>query len=265
MSDDEPTTARYVFCLIAADGASPESLAVQGIEGGEPVVVRSGDVGAVVQPCSGVYESDDLTTVQEWLLAHQRVVDAAGDQFGTPLPMRFNTVIQGTDESVAGWLKEHRDEIADELAAVADHWEYRVHLYWDRDAYEATVREQDEQLADLVAQQADASEGRGFLIEKQYENRLRELAQERRTRLAEVLRRAIEPAVTRMTEQQPSDVFGDRADERDGEYVTGYAVLAPAEDEATLGDALDKVVEEYAVEVTFTGPWPPYTFAPEIG
>lgn len=54
------------------------------------------------------------------------------------------------------------------------------------------------------------------------------------------------------------------ADSTDGEQIARIAVLADQTDEGALGSRLDELVERDGVRVQFTGPWPPYTFTPDL-
>jgi hypothetical protein len=46
---------------------------------------------------------------------------------------------------------------------------------------------------------------------------------------------------------------------------SAVAVLVRAEHESTVGDRLEDLASRPGVEVRFTGPWPPYSFAPSFG
>jgi len=45
---------------------------------------------------------------------------------------------------------------------------------------------------------------------------------------------------------------------------TGVAALADESAAGALGERLDEVAATPGVEVRYTGPWPPYTFAPAL-
>lgn len=249
-------SSRYLYCFVRADRDAAFDAA--GIED-EPIdVVTADGVGAVVHDCDGLYDSDDPTTVKRWLLAHQSVVDAAGEAFGTPLPARFDTVIDGDDDRLAGWLADRADELRARLDEVAGHWEYRIGVSWDPSEFERDARESDDRLRELSERGAAAGEGTAYLLEQQADERLRELVDGRRRELQAALLDRIDPAVAAVED----DVEAATPDDEDGVTVAGVAVLSAQED--ALGDRLDDYVDAHDVAVAFTGPWPPYSFAPEV-
>lgn len=256
---------RYLYCAVYAD--EDASLDVEGIDGENvSVIVRDG-VGAVVQPVGSVFDSDDLTQVRQWLLTHQGVVDEAGAAFGTPLPFRFDTILRGGDATVVDWLDGHYGEIEDALSWLAGRWEYRVEVRWDEAAVEEAVAEDDD-LRELAERVEDASEGTGFLLESQYETRLAERVEARRSEVeADLVERLGPHAVELQHAGDGPGVFSGSGDEGDGDLqrVTQVSLLAAREDETAIGDVLEPVAEASHREVRYTGPWPPYSFAPEIG
>ncbi|GKZ12199.1 gas vesicle protein GvpL [Haladaptatus sp. T7] len=262
----EPTfeEGRYLYCVVeSADGGADDDIEFSevGIEGDSVSVVEHGDLGAVVQPCDSPFDSDDLGTVREWLLTHQSVVDAAGEAFGTPLPFRFDTILKGDDDAVSAWLADQSETLASHLDELAGHWEYRVGVAWDDDRVRDELESNDAELTDLRERIDDATEGTAFLLEKQYDNRLRDLRQARKDDLTNRLRDDLDPLVSAFeTMDSTGDVLGSETNEE----VVQVAFLAHEENEDEIGRVLDDVAAEPGVEIRFTGPWPPYSFAPEL-
>ena len=263
-------TGRYLYCLVELDGRADtgeqSAVDVAGIEGA-PVSLVTADrpVGALVHPRTEPFDSADLTKLRDWLLAHQRVVEAAGDRFGTPLPVRFDTVLGGDDETVTAWLDRNADQITEAFETLTDCWEYRVTLSWDATEFEAEQRVLDSELADIDGRIDCSDTGTQFLLEKQYDQRLRELVRQRRAELTEQLLGEVEPSARRLTERPvQSEAAASLGIEMDSDAVAQVALLAPESQESTIGSALDELADTPGVEVRFTGPWPPYSFAPEL-
>ncbi|MFC6906128.1 gas vesicle protein GvpL [Halalkalicoccus tibetensis] len=259
---------RYLYCAVRADGDA--SIDVEGIEGGEVRIVEHEGIGAVVQPVDAMFDSDDLTQVKRWLLAHQRVVDAAGEAFDTPVPFRFDTVIKGDDGRVEGWIDENGAQLDEALDELSGRWEYRIELRWDEAAVREGIAEGDEELAELEERIEGSSEGTGYLIEKQYDQRLAERLQARRDELAgELYDRVAEHAAAVETAGDGGSTLLDASGTNgvdDGlETVVQLSVLAPGESEGPIGDVLEGFLEREGFDVNYTGPWPPYSHAPSIG
>ena len=252
---------RYLYCAVEADDG--ESFAADGIEGrAVSLLVRDG-VGVVVQPVDAVYDSDDPTQVRRWLLDHQEVVDDAGRRFGTPLPFRFDTVLRGGDATVREWLDDRREELEAALERLSGRWEYRVGVRWDEAAVGEAIRAEDDDLRELAERVESASEGTGFLLEKQYRKRLAERLEARRRRVAGRVHEAVEPHV--VESRRTGDGPGLLSEDDEGPAtVVRLSVLAPREREGAVGEALEPFAEREAYEVDYTGPWPPYSFAPAV-
>lgn len=255
---------QYVYCLVDTSDDCDLSINDTGMNG-EPVeVVDVGGVGIVTHTTDGLYDSDNLDQIQQWLLDHQSVVDSAGETFGTPLPLQFDTVFEGGMAAVEDWVSTHHQEINEHLNSFAGHWEYRVHLLWDDEAFESTVTEEDGELKDLARRKEEATAGKSYMIEKQYEQRLRERRQERKSELVKTLINAVEPVAVDYFEMDDSGslIMESRKEERN--RVTRLGVLTHTDDERALGERLDDVAAIDGVTIRFTGPWPPYGFTPEF-
>jgi hypothetical protein len=264
--DDDPTDdangdgegGRYCYCLVdAPESADGHSLEEDGVGGARPYLVVEDGVGLVVHGPATPYEADDTDRVRRWLLAHQAVVDEATDAFGTPLPFRFDVVLDGDDGVVREWLRDRAGEVRSTLAEFEGRREYRTQLLWDldEDALEEQLRERDEDLR-AMAPDGDAESGRSFLAGKRYENHLREARRERRSELVADLRAAVEPVAHAVTEQDRQPALADE------EPLVRLAALVDEDEEGRLGERLDEVAANPEVAVRFTGPWPPYSFAP---
>lgn len=258
---------RYLYCAVRVE-ENPE-LAVEGIESGEVRIIGQDGIGAVVQPVDAMFDSDDLTEVRRWLLDHQRVVDAAGEAFDTPVPFRFDTVIKGDDQQVRGWIAENEDDLEAALEALSGRWEYRIELRWDEAAVRGDIEGEDEELVDLKARIDGSTEGTGYLLEKQYEQHLSERLQSRRDAIAgDLYDRVEEHADSVETAGGGSTLLGAEGttETDDGfETVVQLSVLASRESEDPIGGVLEEFVERDGFDVNYTGPWPPYSHAPTIG
>jgi hypothetical protein len=265
MSDAEtaadPQDGRYLYCVVRVDEDDP-TVDVTGVEGADLRLLVVGDLAAAVHPRATPYESDSPSEVRNWLLAHHSAVEAVGEAYGTPVPFRFDTVVAGDDEAVEAWLRDRRDELTAALDALDGRWEYRIELSWDEDAVGDDLTSSDDELQELAEKRDDASEGVAFLVEKQYEKRRDELLEEwrraRRRELASTLEQHV--ASVRELGDAPNTALTETSDAP----AVRLAVLADDEGRDAVGDYLDEVLEDPAVSVTYTGPWPPYTFAPDV-
>ena len=270
MADDTGTEAeaefeegRYLYCAVAVDDGA--DLDTEGVDD-EPVrLLAVDDIGVVLHDCESLYDTADMDELRKWVLQHQNVVDAAGEAFGTPIPFQFDTVLTGDDDRVREWVAEERGTLADYLDRLAGHWEYRVELRREEAALREDLVASDDRLAELDEEIEEAGSGTAFMLEKQYDQRLRELRRERRGDRAAALRDRLSEFARNVNELGERTTLDDEGGDDGMETQARFTVLATADDEEGMGAMLDEVAAETGVEVRFTGPWPPYSFVPAIG
>ncbi|ELY48140.1 gas vesicle protein GvpL [Natronorubrum sulfidifaciens] len=261
---------RYLYCLVRADAG--DSLETTGVDGESVSVVVEDGIGAVVHACDGIYDSADLTQIRRWLVRHQTVVDEAGEAFGTPIPFQFDTILRGDDDGVREWLREEADTLEQTLSELTAHWEYRVEVVETDPISDDELVARDDRLQELTSKIDDATEGTAYLLEKQLDQRLTELRAGRRESLTADLKARLDEHTREVhtLERSPTaslsdDVAEIAGDEHNGESLCRLTILAHEDDEGVIGSILDDVAATDGLEVRFTGPWPPYTFAPELG
>lgn len=257
---------RYVYCLVDTTGHAAPELAVDGVEDNPVSLVRHENIAAVTHRCERLYDSEDADRIRRWLVAHQRVIDAAGAAFGTPLPFQFDVILRGGEDGVGRWIADNEARIRETLDEFSGLWEYRVHVTWDRSTVESAVSETDDRLAEIEAERDESGEGTQFLLDKQYERRVADVLTTRKNELRDRLRATLSDvaADTKRHTAKPSvQSIGETTDETE-EWVARLALLASDADESSIGAELDAVASEPGVTVEFTGPWPPYSFAPEF-
>lgn len=262
MSDSARTdaTAQYLYCLVAA--SDDETLAVSGIDDATVSLVTVDGVGAVTSPTPGRIDTDSELAVKRLLVAHQRVVDAAMDRYGTPLPVQATTAIDGDEAALREWLADRSALLETELDSLAGDREYHITVTWADDAAATVAHETDDRLDELERAVEEASPGEAYLREKQYEQALDEavsdvaadLAAETRACVADVARSVVDRA----------SASGVSFAQSDGDAVVRLAALTAVDDEDALGEALDTIADRDGVTVRFTGPWAPYSFVPEL-
>ncbi|MBV0926051.1 GvpL/GvpF family gas vesicle protein [Halomicroarcula limicola] len=260
---------RYLYCVVdvadADDVETGTTLDAEGVDGEEPYLAVQNGLAALVQRRATPYDSDDETTVKRWLLQHQGVVDAAHERFGTPLPVRFDTILQGDDDGIAAWLDRQREDLQPALDRFAGRSEYRIELTCDADAFGAGVTEGDDRLDELQDESDEADSGTAFLKSKQVDQRERSLVAEEWNETAASLRESLDDHAAEIRNIDRNVTSLDEDDRDDADFETAFSVLADEEAAGAIGDQLDEIAARPGVEVRYTGPWPPYTFAPTLG
>ncbi|WP_135305019.1 gas vesicle protein GvpL [Haloarcula amylovorans] len=268
-SETAADEGRYLYCVVdvadESDVGTGTMLDVEGVDGEEPYLVVDGELAALVQRRATPYDSDDETTVKRWLLEHQGVVDAAHERFGTPLPVRFDTILQGDDAGVAAWLDRQHEDLRPALERFADRSEYRIELTCDADAFGAGVTEDDDRLDELQDESDEADSGTAFLKSKQVDQRERSLVAEEWHETTASLRESLDDHAAETQSIDRNVTSLDEDDRDDADFETTFSVLADEAAAGAIGERLDEIAAKPGVEVRYTGPWPPYTFAPTLG
>jgi hypothetical protein len=277
MPEDEPDAGdagtdegRYLYCVVDVSEVSGvetgTALDESGVDGEVPYLVVEDGLGAVVQERSMAYTSTDETTVKRWLLQHQGVVDAAHERFGTPLPVRFDTILRGDDGQVAAWLGREASTLRPALERFAGHNEYRVEMSGDSDEFASDAASSDDRLDELQSERDEADSGTAFLKSKQIDQRERSLAADRWQETAASLRETVERYAVDLQDIDRSVSSLEDADGGDdADFESAVALLADEEAAEALGEELDEIAARPGIEIRYTGPWPPYTFAPTLG
>ncbi|RRJ29546.1 gas vesicle protein GvpL [Halocatena pleomorpha] len=272
MNDTTIKEGRYLYCAVSIPDQKPD-FSVTGVDDEPTTLIPIDDVGVVVHECNNLYDTDEVDLLRKWLLQHQQVVDAVGERFGTPLPFRFDTIIQGNDDRVREWAYEEADALSRYLDTLSGLWEYHIDVMIEDNELEAGLEERDERLQELTTRINDSGSGDGtnFLLEKQYNQRLATLKRRRRDERARTLRNRLSDITyeihDRDTGERSINLTDSKGDESDRmtSQLTRLTLLAHENREKEIGDILDDVAAEPGVTVRFTGPWPPYTFTPAIG
>ena len=249
---------RYLYCI--ADAGQRMSLGEIGIEGNEVYTIPYKDICAVVHNCPAQpYQSEDQEVVQAWVMAHQKVVDAAWEKWGTVLPLSFDTIIKGesggdSERNVQDWLKQEYEGLKSKIEKVRGKAEYGVQVFWD---------------AKLVAQNLTKTS-----------SEIRELDEEIRTKprgLAYMYRQKLENLIKREMETKADECFKDfysrirkhandirvektKKAEQGLQMIMNLSCLVHRDRYTELGEELDRINQMEGSSVRFTGPWPPYSF-----
>jgi hypothetical protein len=261
---DAPTldTARYLYCLVDLADTDAAELEVAGIDDASVYVVAAGDVGAVVHRCTQLYDDPSTDRLRRRLLTHHHVVDQAGERYGTPIPLRFHTIVEGDDGAVASWVRERRGRLSNVLADLDGRWEYRIRIDWEQQALTEDV--DDDHLTDLERRLDQAGAGKRHLLQKEYEREHAAALADRKETLLSALEESIAPHAAEV-ERSGATGSASLVDAEERDAAAQLVVLSGSDGASQIGDRLEEFLQRAPADVRFTGPWAPYSFAPELG
>ncbi len=252
----------YVYCI--ADGGQAAMLGPIGIEGREVHSIPYRDVCAVVhdcpaQPYQEPYQSSDPQVVERWVRAHQRVVDAAWERWGTVLPLGFDTIVNverdgGPRKSIGHWLAGEYDNLRRKIEAVRGRAEYGVQVFWQPQVVARDIAANSAEIRQLQEEARSKPGGTAYLLRQRVESALR---REMETRASACFRDFYE-----RIKQHACDVRLERTknDTGDMQMIMNLSCLVDRQRSAELGQELEGIDRMDGFSVRFTGPWPPYSF-----
>lgn len=200
----------------------------------------------------------DVALVQDWVLAHHRVVDAAWKRWGTVLPVSFNTVIvagaASADENVRAWLESEEALLQARLRGLLGKAEYGVQVFWDLARVSAAAVEDAPAIRGLREEIATQPRGLAYFRRHRLERLLRE---EIERRVAHECERLLQ-RIRRRAEDVRVEGIPPGADE--SRMVLNLSCLVAATRAGELEDEVSEIGRIDGCSVRLVGPLPPYSF-----
>ncbi len=214
---------------------------------------------AVVHNCpTEPYQSDNQELVKGWVRTHQNVLDAAIEKFGTVLPLGFDTIIQGEDntdpkQQVKDFIKDDFENLKEKMEKVRGKQEFGVQISYDNKAMTDIVARESEEVGKLKEEMASQKPGMAYMYKQKIE-------------------KAVKGELEKSAEGYFKDFYGgiknhvddikvEKAkSERDKTMLMNLSCLVLKERVEDLGNELERIDYMNGFSVRFTGPWPPYSF-----
>jgi gas vesicle protein GvpL/GvpF len=248
-------TALYLYCVVPATSAPP-ALSSPALDGGPVHAVRHQDLAALAHACTPEPYQGSEEAVRGWIAAHNAVVEEAWKSAASVLPMSFDVIVRGdpgrsAEANLVGWLSEHHPALRSRLQALKGRAEVGVQILWDIGKLTAdeTARRQAPGIR---------PRGRAYFAREQHRRELREQLEQRADADCRRYCENLDALADDVRLNTPRPVKGKR-------MVLNLSLLAGRAAIARVGDYLEGVSQEPGVEVRFTGPWPPYSFAGTFG
>ncbi|MBL7183781.1 MAG: GvpL/GvpF family gas vesicle protein [Anaerolineae bacterium] len=252
--------ARYIYGVIPRlDG---EDFGTIGIGGSRVYAIPYQDICAVVHDCPPEPYQGDENAVKAMVATHGEVVDAIWEAAGSVLPMSFDVIIRpdeekSADDNVRKWLEDEYTTFKMRVDEFRDKVELGVQILWDPEVITRRITEENEEIKELAAEMATKSRGLAYFyrhkIAEAVKKEMEAKADQDYRRYYERLRGYAEDTQVNKIKRHP-----------DKQMIMNLSLLAKKDQVKALGEALGEIREEEGVDVRFTGPWPPYTFAAKI-
>jgi hypothetical protein len=265
MSEGE--TACYLYCLTPG-GYGIQASAI-GVDPQRPVSVRAcGGIGAVLSEvglgefCGESAEArlQDLCWLGPRVCRHEAVVEEVMSQ-ASVLPARFATLFTSVD-SLKQSVLEHQEAITGFFAQLGDKQEWAVKGLLNR---AGALEELGISVQPAAGQRAQAtSPGAQYFQQKRIKT---QLERDFNLRLKDFCQRAAAALGARAGGFRERKILGPFTAETDAEVLFNWAFLLTPGALDDFGDRLERLNGGEAfpgLTLTLTGPWPPYSFAPDL-
>lgn len=254
--------ACYLYCLTPS-GRDIEGLAA-GVDEGHPVLMRAcGETCAVYSlvelgeflGASAEARMQDLAWLGPRACRHEAVIEHVMSR-APVLPARFATLFSSL-ESLEQFILEQGGAITGFFSELGEKQEWAVKGLLDR---EGALQG----LFDPAAEELAGSPGTRYFQEKRTRARLE---RESGLRLKEFCRRAATVLGTHAAGFSERKILTPKNGEADAEVVLNWAFLLPPGAIADFRASLERFHQVDAfpgLALTLTGPWPPYSFVPDL-
>ena len=249
----------YLYCI--ADGDREASLGNMGIESNEVYTIPFGDLSAIVHNCTAEpYHSDDHDKVKDWVLTHQKVVDAAWEKFGTVIPIGFDTIIQGKEDgdpkkNMKKWIEDDYDNLTSKLAKIQGKAEYGVQIFWETKIMAYKISDDSLEIRQLQEEIRTKPKGIAYMyrqkLEELLKNELANKADQHFQEFYEEIRAYADDLRVEKTK---------KTEDEGQQMLLNLSCLLPKDQNEKLGEALERIDGREGFSVRYTGPWPPYSF-----
>ena len=258
-SNNNSEEGKYLYCIV--NSGKEKQFGPIGIENSSVYTVVCNDIAVVVHSCEAKpYLTVAKEKAGEWVLAHQYVIDLATEEFGTVIPLTFDTIFRGNNEELKNWLSKEYNQLETLLETLDGKAEFGVQIFLEAEFVDKLAGENDE-VRSLEKNLENMSNGVAYLLKKKLEKRKQIEKQLIAEKQAKELFSQIKPLVN---DAKLGSTNKEVPEKWQGKQMILNAVcLVPKDKIEDLGSKLGQLKREgYAVR--FTGPWPPYSFVGQI-
>lgn len=255
---------RYVYGI--ASGGVSEYLGAIGLDGAEVYTIPYKEACIIVHDCPAQpYESEDENAVKEWLFTQQEVLDIAAEKFGGVLPMSFDMIIEGKNESdpeqaAIMWLEKNYDNFMETIAKIKNKQEFGIQVILDTGNISEKLFDTDEKLRKKKEEIDAKPEGIAYMEREILKDLIKEKIEEKADNYFKEFYAMIKKHTDDIVVGKVKKVGGSQ------QMLMNLSCLVRKDMVVPLGEELEKIENHDGISVRFSGPWAPYSFVtPEKG
>ncbi|MBU2700152.1 hypothetical protein Ga0466249_001244 [Sporomusaceae bacterium BoRhaA] len=249
---------RYLYCVIETGDSLIEPVML-GIDKAHVYAIQYRDVAVLTHNCkSEPYNSDDEKKVIDWVLCHEKVIETAMSSYANVLPFAFNTIVKGNPgeaaaDSLIHWIETNYNRLKNKLGVVRGKKEYIVKVLLNCCIAANELMNTDFELKALQEEVNGSAKGKAFLMKGKLQTLLKQKLADHADKLFQDIYASI---IQTIAEYRVEKV---KPPEKDQLMLLNLSCLAEINECEKLGEVLEQI-HYSGVTVSFSGPWPPYSF-----
>lgn len=249
--------ALYLYCVVP--GVDDCEWPGAGIDGACVFAVSSGEVSVLSHACRPRPYTGGDDEVRPRVATHATVVEKAWEHWGTVVPMGFDVIIKACEGRTAHdnavlWLQDNQSYLLAKLEEFRGRAEFQVQMLLDRGKVIDMLWRTNKRVLVLAEEMAGKPEGIRYFYRERIEKALKD---EMEAIASAAYRDYSERILGLVSAVCVNRLKGDGSEKQ---MILNLSVLVLVSDVERLGDELERIASDQAVEVRFTGPWPPYSF-----
>lgn len=252
MSDD----AFYVYGIVKF-GVDLD-LNEEGLTGKNVYLISNGKFSALVHECEEKpYIDEDPEKIKELIIAHNKILDKAMQDFEGVIPLSFNTIIKRGENSarfnLKKWLNDDEERLERIWNKVKGKKEYGIRIYYNKNKLLQECSSNKE-IKKIEKNIEGKGQGLSYLLQGKAKNKKQEIFQNRVNQLKKEFCKEIKGRVWE-TIINPSRIYI----EEEKDLLLGLSILVEEKKVGKIKEILEKKEKE---EFSFhlAGPFAPYSF-----
>jgi len=230
----------------------------EGLTGKDVYLINNGKVSALVHDCEETpYTDKDPEKIKELIIAHNKILDRAMEDFDGVIPLSFNTIIKKGKSSarfnLKKWLSDDKEKLENVWNRVKGKREYGIRVYYEKDKLfqEASANKE---IKKIEASIEDKTRGLSYLLQGNVKSKKQEVFQNKVNELKKEFYEKIKGAVEEIV-INPSRI----SLEEEKDSLLSLSVLVEEKKVYQIKEILEKSKEK-GFSFHLAGPFAPYSF-----
>jgi len=254
--------ALYIYCLTKKSGLN--GFSTKGLDGQSIFNIDYKDIMALVHSYIDDLDFSSENTISKELIdaamKHHQVVEEAWKNFGTLIPLRFGSIIQGEDnesaiQNVKAWIERIYDHIESRFEDLKDKAEYGLQIFWSNDLLMKRVFRNHTQIKHMEKKIADIPKESAFFYKDRHKSLLQRYITKEIVLASRSLLDRVRPYLNNFQIGQIKAEVGDKR------MLLNLSCLLSEKEILEIRQELEAIKTEEGYIPCLSGPWPPYSFA----